>query len=168
MDSLTSLRSTVDMNRPLDTLTLVATAGCGAMAGVFIAFSTFVMPALRKLPPPQGAAAMQSINRQAITPLFMVLLFGTAAVCLILLVAALSGRIDEPRPVIAGAALYLGGAILVTAVRNVPLNDALAAVDLASSDAIGAWQRFLDGWLPANHLRALASSAAAVAFLLAR
>src|SRR5436190_5913255 len=43
-------------------LTLGSTLGCGLIAGVFFAFSSFVMPALAKLPPAQGLAAMQSIN----------------------------------------------------------------------------------------------------------
>ena len=36
--------------------------GCGLIAGVFFAFSAFVMKALALLPPAQGIAAMQSIN----------------------------------------------------------------------------------------------------------
>ena len=48
---------------------------------MFCAFSTFVMPALKRLPAPQGIAAMQSINELAVTPLFMTALFGTAAAC---------------------------------------------------------------------------------------
>lgn len=35
------------------------------MGGVFFAFSTFVMDGLRRLPPAQGIAAMQSIMRRA-------------------------------------------------------------------------------------------------------
>ena len=46
---------------------------------MFFAFSSFVMPALRKLPSADGISAMQSINKQAPTPVFMTLLFGTAA-----------------------------------------------------------------------------------------
>ena len=53
-----------------------------AMGGVFFAFSAFVMQALARLPPAQGIAAMQSINVAAVTPPFMVALFGTALACL--------------------------------------------------------------------------------------
>lgn len=42
--------------------------GSALMAGVFFAFSTFVMKALRRLPSPQGIAAMQSINVAVINP----------------------------------------------------------------------------------------------------
>ena len=63
-------------------LTLFAALGCALMAGAFFAFSSFVMPALRRLPATQGIAAMQSINVLAVTPIFMTALFGTAAACL--------------------------------------------------------------------------------------
>ena len=43
-------------------LTLFAALGCGLIAGVFFAFSTFVMKALARLPSGEGMAAMQSIN----------------------------------------------------------------------------------------------------------
>jgi uncharacterized membrane protein len=50
-------------------LTLVAALGCGLMAGVFFAFSAFVMKALARLPLAQGIAAMQSINVAVINPI---------------------------------------------------------------------------------------------------
>ena len=39
-------------------LTLIAAIGCGLVAGVFFAFSSFVMKALARLQPAQGVAAM--------------------------------------------------------------------------------------------------------------
>jgi hypothetical protein len=62
----------------LFTLKLLTALGCGLAAGVFFAFSTFVMPALVRLQPPQGIAAMQSINITAINPLFMIALTNIA------------------------------------------------------------------------------------------
>jgi hypothetical protein len=59
-------------------LTVVAALGCGLNAGVFFAFSSFVMKALVRLQSAQGIAAMQSINLMAVTPAFMAALFGTA------------------------------------------------------------------------------------------
>jgi hypothetical protein len=49
-------------------LTLVTALGCGLNAGVFFAFSSFVVKALPRLQPAQGIAAMQSINLVAVTP----------------------------------------------------------------------------------------------------
>src|ERR1700730_5514221 len=62
-------------------LTIVAAVGSGLVAGVLFAFSTFVMNALRHLSATDGLTAMQSINRFAVTPLFMLTLFGTAGAC---------------------------------------------------------------------------------------
>ena len=49
-------------------LTVGTALGCGLIAGVFFAFSTFVMKALIRLPASQGIAVMQSINVVAVTP----------------------------------------------------------------------------------------------------
>ncbi len=55
------------MNSLLFVLTLLAALGCSMMAGVFFAFSAFVMKALARLPAEQGVAAMQAINVAAAT-----------------------------------------------------------------------------------------------------
>ena len=52
----------------LAVLTAVTALGCGLNAGVFFAFSSFVMKALARLQPAQGIVAMQSINLVAVTP----------------------------------------------------------------------------------------------------
>ncbi len=50
------------MNDLVDILTFAAVLGSGLVAGIFFAFSTFVMRALGQLPQDQGIAAMKSIN----------------------------------------------------------------------------------------------------------
>jgi len=149
-------------------LTFTAAIGCGLIAGVFFAFSTFVMPALARLPPPQGIAAMQSINITAINPLFMLALFGTAAVCIILAGSALL-RWHQPGAIhlLIGSLLYLVGAILVTVGFNVPLNDALAGVKLDSVAGATLWASYLTNWTLWNHVRTVAALAAAAAFTIA-
>ncbi|MFT3785823.1 MAG: DUF1772 domain-containing protein [Tepidisphaeraceae bacterium] len=134
---------------------LVATiVGTGVVTGVFFAFSTFVMPALARLPASQGAAAMQSINVLAVTPLFMTALFGTALLC-----AVVAGETmlhwNGPGAawVVAGAMNYLLGIILVTIVGNVPLNNALAGVDAMSDAGIELWKRYQPSWNAWNHVR---------------
>jgi hypothetical protein len=52
-------------------LAALTALGCGLNAGVFFAFSSFVMKALARLQPAQGIVAMQSINLMAVTPAFM-------------------------------------------------------------------------------------------------
>ena len=66
------------MNDFIFVLTLLAALSCAMMAGVFFAFSTFVMKALARLPAQQGIGAMQAINVAAVTFAFMAALFGTA------------------------------------------------------------------------------------------
>jgi uncharacterized membrane protein len=43
-------------------LAFVSALGSSLVAGIFFAFSNFVMKALARVPPAQGIAAMQSIN----------------------------------------------------------------------------------------------------------
>ena len=51
-------------------LTFVSALGSGLIAGFFFAFSIVVMKALAQQPPPQGIAAMQSINIAVLNPVF--------------------------------------------------------------------------------------------------
>ena len=152
----------------LFTLTIVTALGCGLNAGVFFAFSAFVMPALSRLPPAQGIAAMQSINIVAITPVFMGALFGTAALCMLLAIAALIGWGDARAAwLLVGSLLYLVGAIAVTMAFNVPRNNALAAVAPESAEGASLWARYVAEWTAWNHLRAAACLAAAAALTVA-
>jgi len=70
-------------------LTFVSALGCGLVAGVFFAFSAFVMKALSRLPPALGIAAMQSINVAVINPWFLAAFLGTGAACVLLAVSSL-------------------------------------------------------------------------------
>jgi uncharacterized membrane protein len=152
----------------LDALTLITALGCGLMAGVFFAFSTFVMEALGRLPPAQGIAAMQSINIVVINPAFLGVLFGTAALCALLALLALASWPDAGAPLLLlGSALYLIGTVLVTLACHVPRNLALARVEPGSAEGAAVWARFLGGWTAWNHVRAAASLAAAAALILA-
>ncbi len=148
-------------------LTLVAAIGAGLVAGVFFAFSTFVMKALRSLPDQQGLSAMQAINRAAPSPLFMTALLGTALVCVGLAVSALT-RLDEPaaRWQLIGSALYLAGVVL-TIVYHMPRNDALAAVDPSAAGAADTWRKYLTSWTAWNHVRTVTCLAGTVALALA-
>ena len=126
------------------------------------------MQALARLPPAQGIAAMQSINVAAITPVFMGALFGTAALCAVLAVVALS-MWGEPGAawVLVGGLLYLVGAIAVTMAFNVPRNNALAAVVPESAEGAGLWARYVTEWTAWNHVRTGACLAAAAALTMA-
>jgi len=152
----------------LFTLTLVSALGCGLIAGVFFAFSSFVMKALARIPPAQGIAAMQSINVVVINPWFMTAFLGTAAVCLLLAVWSLFAC-HKPGAAysLAGSLLYLVGTILVTMVCNVPRNDALAAVDPVSADGASLWAGYVSSWTAWNHVRTAAALLAAASLTMA-
>jgi uncharacterized membrane protein len=144
-------------------LTLIAALGSGLMAGLFFAFSTSVMPGLRRLPPAEGAAAMQQMNRAILNPLFLAVFLGTGLICLLLAVAApFSGHAGTAWIVI-GALLYLVGSIGLTMVVNVPMNNRLDAADPASADGAQIWSEYLSRWTAWNHVRALACTAASAA-----
>jgi uncharacterized membrane protein len=139
--------------------------GCGLMAGVYFAFSTFIMTALARTGPGPGMAAMNAINVEIVKSLFMPLFLGTTLTSAALVVIA-GFRLGEPGAVamLAGGVIYVLGMFVVTAVFNVPLNDALAAADPASTEGTVLWARYLSDWTWWNHVRTVASVAAAVLF----
>ncbi|MEH1815511.1 MAG: anthrone oxygenase family protein [Nostoc sp.] len=144
-------------------LTLFTALGCGLVAGVFFAFSTFVMNALARLQPKEGIIAMQSINITAINPLFMLALFGTAAACIFLAVSSvLKWHQPGAAYLLIGSLLYLIGTVLVTIAFNVPLNDALAIAKPDSTEGANLWARYLTNWTFWNHVRTIAALAAAL------
>src|SRR5215813_13530350 len=149
-------------------LTLFSALGCGLIAGVFFAFSSFVMNALGRLPAAQGIAAMQSVNVTVINPSFMAAFLGTAAACVLLTVSSLFRR-HEPGAayILAGSLIYLVGVILVTGLFNVPRNDALAAVAPASAEGARLWADYVSSWTAWNHVRTVASFAAAALLTIA-
>ncbi len=69
-------------------VTLFAALGCGLMAGLFFAFSVSVMRALARLPAAEGIVAMQAINVAILNPVFLMAFFGTAAACVLVLIAS--------------------------------------------------------------------------------
>lgn len=150
------------MSRVLQWATLATALGCGLSAGVFFAFSAFVMPALDRLAPAQSVAAMNSINKLAVTPAFMTAFIGTAVACVGLGIWAVVSWGERPAAlVLAGAALYLVGAIVVTGAANVPMNDTLATVDPHGADAAARWSSYVTDWTAWNHVRAATALAAA-------
>ena len=148
--------------------TFLAAIGSGLIAGVFYAFSTFVMRALAQRPPVEGMAAMQAINVAVINPLFLGAFLGTAGVCAVAAAGAVT-RWEQPGSayVLAGAALYVVGTFGVTMVCNVPLNNALATVAPTDPAAGALWADYLRRWTTWNHVRTLAAALAMAAFILA-
>ena len=149
-------------------LTLVSALGCGLMAGLFFAFSVSVMKALVRLPSAEGIAGMQSINVAIINPVFLAAFFGTAAACVLVMIASFL-RWHDPGAVylLIGGSLYLIGTFLVTFVFNVPKNNALATVAPADPGSASLWTDYLSKWTAWNHVRAAAAIAAAALLTIA-
>ena len=149
------------MSAVRDALPAVGGLGSALVAGAFLVFSVLVVPALAALPGAEGCRAMQSVNRVAVRPVFMTLLFGTGAVCLVVGVGEL---VDGPRPaVVTAAVVYVVGVLGVTIAGNVPLNDALART-APGAEPPGGWPRWVRRWTAWNTGRSLAALAAAALF----
>ena len=144
-------------------LTVVCAVGAGLVAGVYFAFSSFVMRGLRDVPPPVGMAAMQSINRAAPNPALGGALVVTGAACVVLGIVAATRWSDPAAPwALGGAALYVVS-LGLTVGYHIPRNDALALIDPASDGAADRWADYVAGWVPWNHVRTLAALAGAAA-----
>ena len=146
---------------------VMALLGSALIAGVFFAFSSFVMKALARMPSHQGIAAMQSVNVVVINPTFLGTFMGTAVLCLLVALLAIKGWGTPSAPFyLVGALLYLVGTLLVTGLGNVPLNDKRAAVSATDSTAVAVWDHYLDRWTRLNTIRTVAAAAAAMMFTL--
>ncbi len=146
----------------------ICALGSGLMAGVYFAFSTFIMAAFARIPQAHGISAMQSINVVIVKSLFLPLFFGTTLIGLFLAGWALY-QWDQPGAVLllAGGLVYALCMFASTIVFNVPLNNVLAAMDGASAEATAVWTRYLKEWVFWNHVRTVASTLACALFIAA-
>lgn len=146
------------MGQLLNMALILGTLSCGAMAGIYYAFSGFIMRAFATTGPTTGTEAMIAVNRVILKSSFMPLFFGSCLLCLGLLIAALVLRPGGYTLIATGAAVYLAGMLGVTVLRNVPLNQLLDA------QAAAVWPQYLRSWTLWNHLRAASSLIAAALF----
>ena len=156
------------MSRLISVLLWVAAVGCGLAAGVYFAFSAFIMAALDRTGPVPGTIAMNSIDVTILQSLFMPLFWGTTLASLALAVIGLVQWREVGGATLAAAGLiYVIGMFGVTAVFNVPLNDALAATDPHTAGGVAMWGRFMREWMLWNHVRTVTSLIATVLFMVA-
>ncbi|QGX99097.1 DUF1772 domain-containing protein [Roseovarius faecimaris] len=137
------------------------------VGGVFLAFSDFIMRSLAHTGGVGGVDAMQVINREVFRWVFMALFLGMAVVSVFILVygamhlTGVSGKL-----IMLGALLYLVGCFAVTAVFNVPMNEALADMDLSADATRDYWiGTYLPRWTMWNTVRTLACALAAATML---
>ena len=156
------------MDTAISILLWIGAIGCGLLGGLFFAFSFFVMDALGSIAPSAGIAAMNAINRVILRSLFMPVFWATTLAALILAGVAIA-HWDAPgaTAMLIGGVSHFLGMFVCTVALNVPLNNALAAVDPAGETALPVWQRYLRDWTRWNHVRTLGCSAASAMFVLA-
>lgn len=149
-------------------LLLLSSVGCALVAGIFFAFSSFIMGALARIPTSAGISAMQAINVTVLNPWFFLVFFGTGVLSLLALVVS-ALRWEQPGAgLLAGASLlYLVGCLLVTILFNVPRNETLAGVEHQDPSAEAQWRDYVLTWTRWNHVRTACSLAAAIQFAVA-
>jgi len=135
-----------------------AALSSGLIAGIYFAFSVFIMQAFGKIETSQSVAAMNAINETILRSLFMPLFFGSTIISVILIVVGLVHWCDTGSglTLIAGA-VYFVGMFVCTAVFNVPLNNVLAGVNEDSANAEQVWSHYLKVWTQWNHIRTVSS-----------
>lgn len=148
---------------PIQLTLIVAAVAAALSGGITFAFSNFIMGALGRLAPADATRAMQHINEVVLNPLFLLVFIGTG----LAMTAVSVVHVVSDNPVngwlLAASALYLVGVVGVTVRGNVPLNEALAAVDANSAD----WHAFAAPWTRWNHVRTVAAVLASAAFFFA-
>jgi uncharacterized membrane protein len=154
--------------RFLSIAVMTAAIGAGLMGGLFFAFSVSVMAALARVSPASGISVMQQIDIVIQNRVFFLAFLGTAVLGIALLVAlALGWAGSGSLAIAAGALIYLVGIIGVTMFFNVPMNNALAAVDPASAQGAALWQDYLSRWTMWNHVRTISGVLSMLAFIIA-
>ena len=138
------------------------------VGGVFLAFSDFIMRSLALTGGTGGLEAMQVINREVFRWVFMALFLGMAAVSL-----AIAGygatNLNHPAGalILAAGLVYLVGCFGVTVFFNVPMNEALAGMNLSRDETRAYWTgTYLPRWTFWNTVRTLACGLSAALLLL--
>ncbi|MEO0494438.1 MAG: anthrone oxygenase family protein [Actinomycetota bacterium] len=115
----------------VDILLVISVVMTGLVAGLFYGWVVSVIPGTGRLDDVEYVTLMQHINREILTPRFLVpfaglpILLGATAVVLLV-----DGDDRAGWLLAVAAGVYTVGVFGVTAARNVPLNDALDEFDL--------------------------------------
>ena len=144
-------------------LLAISAIGAGLMAGVYFAFSVFIMRSLDRLDAANAVDAMNSINDVILRSWFMPLFFGTSLLYLLLAVLALFDWNNPDSPLLLTAGLtYFLGMFLCTVIFNVPLNNRLTKATEGGIGKLQLWSHYYKYWTRWNHLRTVNSLIACV------
>lgn len=137
------------------------------VGGVFLAFSDFIMRSLALTRGHAGVEAMQVINREVFRWVFMALFLGMAAVSLVIAGYGAFWLSGPAGALIMMAGLvYLVGCFGVTVFFNVPMNKALAGMDISLESTRDYWLRtYVPRWTFWNSVRTVACTVSAAMLL---
>ncbi|AJT40408.1 DUF1772 domain-containing protein [Psychromicrobium lacuslunae] len=137
------------------TASIVSIVSAALLGGVYLAFTSMVMPALKRTGSRDAAGVMNKINVAAEQPGFLSI-FALGALSAVAVLLLNLPQLGETAALwrIAGAVLSLFGT-LITMVHNVPRNRRLSAEP-------DFWPRFATEWSRSNLLRGLSSGLGAV------
>lgn len=132
------------------------------IAGIFFAFSDFVMKSLNRMEETAAIEAMQSINLWVYRSFFMIGLYTMVPVSLF---GIFNWAFNAGDPLFAmGGAAYLIGVIIVSGLGNIPLNEKLAKLPSGDLATKKFWVHYVQKWSALNHLRVLGATVAALFF----
>jgi uncharacterized membrane protein len=150
-------------------VTLVAGALSALLAGLYLAFSLTIMPALAGLPDRVLVTVMQAVNRVILRPGFLLLFLGAPLTAVAAVVLLLVGGAPAPAVVLAGVGAALEvGSLVMTAVVHLPRNEALDRADPDDADdVVRAREAFELPWTRAHRVRTTITTVGALALLAA-
>lgn len=148
-------------------LSHLAVLAYALIGGVFLAFSDFIMRSLAHTGGTGGVEAMQVINREVFRWVFMTLFLGMAAGSLALACygALVLGGTGGTFVLLSGL-VYLVGCFAVTVFFNVPMNEALAGMDLSEEATRTYWaETYVPRWTGWNTVRTISCGLSAALLL---
>lgn len=138
------------------------------VGGVFLAFSDFIMRSLAMIGGHGGVEAMQVINREVFRWVFMTLFLGLAAVSVVIAAYgafALTGSAGTL--IMLAGVVYLIGCFGITVFFNVPMNQALAGMEMTGASTRDYWfQTYVPRWTFWNSVRTMACAVSAALLLI--
>ena len=133
----------------------------GFISGVYFAFFFFVMHSFKKINHLEDIRIMNSINSVILKSPFMFLYFFSSFIAAILFLKNLiSFKIIYNQ--VLSSLIFLGGMLLCTATKNVPLNKKLANFNDRTSDPEIEWDYYYKNWIKWNHIRTVSCFVAMV------
>jgi len=138
------------------------------VAGVFKAFSEFIMSGLLLAKPSSGIESMQHINRtvlrtEFVAALLSIVFFSSLFALYALVVFEGAGRVV----IVLAALIYVPSVFLMTMKGKVPMNQRLDKLDCLSGEAVRYWSEYGVRWTRLNHIRTLGSILTAGLYLVA-